>query len=88
MGPTKRKPTKTGEALLAIMKKRNMGTNALAASMGKDVPITRISERIYQKNISVKNLDEMAKAMAYKIMLVPIDTKANDDFFEIGSDDE
>ena len=83
MGPTKRTPTKTGDAILAIMKKRDMGTKALAIAMGENVPLNRISERIYQKNISVNNLNEMVRAMGYKIMLVPIETKGKEGFFEI-----
>jgi hypothetical protein len=42
-----------------------------------------LSERFKQKNISIAKLNEMLRAMDYKIVLVPRDSKVPTDGFEV-----
>lgn len=81
-----RKLTQTGSAIVSIMEKRGMGTLALADALGGK-PVSTISDRIRQKNISVDKLNEIVRVMGYKIMLVPAGTKG-DGFYDIGGDDK
>lgn len=81
-----RKLTQTGSAIVSIMEKRGMGTLALADALGGK-PVSTISDRIRQKNISIDKLNEIVRVMGYKIMLVPAGTKG-DGFYDIGGDDK
>lgn len=81
-----RKLTQTGSAIVSIMGKRGMGTLALADALGGK-PVSTISDRIRQKNISIDKLNEIVRVMGYKIMLVPAGTKG-DGFYDIGGDDK
>lgn len=81
-----RELTQTGKAIMAIMEKREMGTIALADALGGK-PVSTISDRIRQTNISVDKLNEIVRVLGYKIMLVPAGTKG-DGFYDIGGDDK
>ena len=42
-----------------------------------------LSERFTQKNISIVKLDEMLRAMDYKIIIAPRETKIQENCFEV-----
>lgn len=42
-----------------------------------------LSERFKQKNVSVEKLNEMLRAMDYKVVIVPRETKVPDGGFEV-----
>ena len=64
---------KTNEAVRSIMKSKDIGTNTLAAKVGKSPRL--VSDRLSQENISIAKLTEILRVMDYKIVLVPRDTK-------------
>lgn len=70
---------KANEAVRAIMKSQNIGTNALAEKMGK--PARLVSDRLSQENISIDKLTEMLRIMDYRIAFVPRDAKMPDDSY-------
>lgn len=82
MARNHRETTAVGTALLDIMSKKGMGTSALADAMGGK-NVATVTERIYQKNISIDKLSEMVKLLGYKITLVPFGTRG-DDFYDVG----
>lgn len=42
-----------------------------------------LSERFKQKNVSVEKLNEMLRAMDYKVVIVPRETKVPENGFEV-----
>ena len=71
-------------AVREIMARTGTGTNMLAKMIGK-IPQT-VSDRLNPEkglNLSVDKLDELVSAMGYKIMLVPIDVKVQDGWYEV-----
>lgn len=67
---------KANEAIRNIMKLSGVGTNALAARMGKSARL--VSDRLSQENISVDKLNEMLRVMGYKLMVVPREARTPD----------
>ena len=71
-------------AVRAIMERTGTGNNALAKKIGK-IPQT-VSDRLNTEkgtNMSTDKLDELIRAMGYKIVLVPEDTKVKDGWYEV-----
>ncbi len=57
------------EAVKRIMEESNVTNAKLASRIGTSNAV--IYERLTQKNISIKNLDQMLAAMDYEIVLQP-----------------
>lgn len=72
---------KTTDALIQIKEKQGIGTNALADRMGRNPRL--ISERIHQENISIGKLDEILRALDYKIVLVPRETREQEGWYRV-----
>lgn len=72
---------KAVEAVRAIMKEQDIGTNKMADRMGK--PARLVSDRLSQENISLSKLNEMLRILDYKIQIVPRETRAIDGSFDI-----
>lgn len=71
-------------AVRAIMERKGIGLNALAKEIGK-IPQT-VSDRLNpakSTNLSIDKLDELIRAMGYKIVLVPEETKLKDGWYEV-----
>ena len=69
------------EAIKAIMSKQGVKGAALADRI--KVKYGTLRERLTQKNVSIGKLEEMARALDYKVLLVPRDTKLPDGGYEI-----
>ena len=72
------------EALKLIMGKQSVTPAMLRDRLG--IKPTTLSQRFTQKNISVDKLHEMLRAMDYKIVLVPRNTRLADNEIEITSE--
>lgn len=72
---------KSGEAVRLIMNNKDISVTKLADRMGRSSRL--VCDRIAAKNIIMNNLAEMLRVMDYKIVVVPSDTKLQDDWFEI-----
>ena len=72
---------KAVEAVRAIMKEQDIGTNKMADRMGK--PPRLVSDRLSQDNISITKLNEMLRLLDYKVMFVPRDTRIPDGGYEV-----
>ena len=60
---------KVNEAVREIMVSQEVGPFALAARIGKKPRV--VTDRLAQENISIDKLNEMLRALDYKIMIVP-----------------
>ena len=72
-------------AVRDIMEKKGIGTNALADRIGK--PARLVSDRLSLdkgENISVDKLSELLRAMDYKVVLVPRETRVSQEWYEVG----
>ena len=69
------------EAIKAIMSKQGVKGAALADRI--KVKDGTLRERLTQKNVSISKLEEMARALDYKVLLVPRDAKLPDGGYEI-----
>ena len=69
------------EAIKAIMSKQGVKGAALADRI--KVKNGTLRERLTQKNVSIGKLEEMARALDYKVLLVPRDAKLPDGGYEI-----
>ena len=69
------------EAFKKIMDIRNVKPSVLCDRL--NIKSNVLSERFKQKNISVAKLNEMLRAIDYKIVLVPRDSKVPDNGFEV-----
>lgn len=74
----------TMSAVREIMKLREVKPSMLCDRLG--IKSNVLSERFKQENISITKLNEMLKAMDYKIILVPRNTRLPENSFEIGTD--
>lgn len=72
---------KTGEAVREVMKITQTSVGELADQLGKSPRL--VSERLGQENISIKKLDELLRAMKYKILIVPRETSVPSNSFKI-----
>lgn len=69
-----------------IMEKEDVKPSALAERL--KIKNNTLSERMTQKNISVRKLNEMLKAMNYKMVIVPQDVQVEDGWYELTIDGE
>lgn len=72
------------KAVREIMEKKGIGTNALADRIGKQARV--VSDRLSLdkgENISVEKLNELLRAMDYKIVVVPRETRVGSEWIEI-----
>ena len=60
---------KANEAVREIMAEQEIGPSVLASRIGKTPRV--VTDRLAQENISIKKLNEMLRALDYKIMIVP-----------------
>ncbi len=60
---------KTKEAIREIMKQQNVGISALASRIGRTPRL--VSDRLSQGNISIEKLNELLRALDYKVVVVP-----------------
>ena len=72
---------KAVEAVRAIMKEQDIGTNKMADRMGK--PARLVSDRLSQENISLTKLKEMLRILDYKVIIVPRETRVPEGGFEV-----
>lgn len=69
------------EAIKAIMKAKDIKPAVLCGRLS--IKSNVLSERFKQKNVSVEKLNEMLRAMDYKVMVVPRDTRLPEGGYEI-----
>ena len=72
------------KAIRAIMDRKGVGLNALARMLGKNSQF--VSDKLNPAkglNMSTDKLDEMIRAMGYKIVLMPADVCIRDGWFEV-----
>lgn len=72
---------KSTEAIKEIMKEQNMTATALGKRIGKTQKV--VSDRLRLENLSTDKLNEMLRALDYKIVLVPADTRLPKDSYEV-----
>ena len=72
---------KASEAIRKIFEKSELKFSELMDMLG--VESNTLANRFKQDNLSVKKLDEMARVMKYKIVLVPRDTRMKSDWYEV-----
>ena len=68
---------KTNEALRAIMEKQSVGVAQLAKRIEKSSRL--VSDRLSLENISVEKLNEMLRALDYKLVIVPHNKPTSED---------
>ena len=69
------------EAVKAIMGIKDIRPAVLCDRLG--IKSNVLSERFKQKNVSVEKLNDMLRAMDYKVVVVPRDTRVPEGGFEI-----
>lgn len=69
------------EAIREVAKRRDLKQVEISSKLG--VKPNVLSERMRQKNITISKLDEIMKAMEYKIVIVPGDARLPDGGYEI-----
>ena len=72
---------KAVEAVRAIMKEQNVGTNKMADRMGK--PARLVSDRLNQENISIVKLNEMLRLLDYKVVVMPVSDRTPKNAYEV-----
>lgn len=68
---------KTNEALRTIMEKQSVGVSQLAKRIEKSPRL--VSDRLSLENISVEKLNEMLRALDYKLVIVPHNKPTSED---------
>lgn len=69
------------EAVKEIMKLKDVRPAVLCDRLG--IKSNVLSERFKQKNVSVEKLNDMLRAMDYKVVVVPRDTRIPEGGYEI-----
>ena len=72
---------KAVEAVRAIMKEQNVGTNKMADRMGK--PARLVSDRLNQEHISIVKLNEMLRLLDYKVVVMPVSDRTPKNAYEV-----
>lgn len=70
------------DAIKEIMHNQGISQGVLAKRVGAKDNIT-INKRLKMENISLKLLDEMAKALGYKVILMPDTQRTPTDSYEV-----
>ena len=69
------------EAVKEVMKMQEVRPAVLCDRLG--IKSNVLSERFKQKNVSIEKLNEMLRAMDYKVVIVPRDAKVPENGFEV-----
>lgn len=69
------------EALKEVMRITEVKTSVLADRLG--IKQNVLSERYKQRNVSVNKLSEMLRALDYKVVVVPRNTRIPDGGYEV-----
>lgn len=69
------------EALKEVMRITEVKTSVLADRLG--IKQNVLSERYKQRNVSVNKLSEMLRALDYKVVIVPRNTRIPDGGYEV-----
>lgn len=69
------------ETIREVAKRRNLKQVEISSKLG--VKPNVLSERMRQKNITISKLNEIMKAMDYKIVIVPGDSRLPDGGYEV-----
>lgn len=69
------------EALRAIMERNGIKFSVLMDRLG--IKSNALANRLSRENITIGRLVEMARALDYKIVMVPRDTRLSSDWFEV-----
>lgn len=72
---------KANKIIREVMKNQNEKVASLADKLGL-VPNV-LSQRLTQENISTNKLDEMLRAMGYKIIVVPRDVREQEGWYRV-----
>ena len=72
---------KSTEAIKEIMKEQNVTATALGKRIGKTQKV--VSDRLRLENLSTDKLNEMLRALDYKIVIMPADTRLPKDSYEV-----
>ena len=73
---------KAGEALKSIMKKQNVTQSVMARRLNAKSRQV-VGMRLNMDNLSVHTVNEMCKALGYKIVLMPDTTPTPKDAYEV-----
>lgn len=68
-------------AVREIMTKQNQKVAALADQL--NIKSNVLCERLGQENISIAKLDEMVRAMGYKIVVMPRETREQEGWYRV-----
>lgn len=72
------------KASTAVRKIMALNHETIPTLMDKlSIKYTTLSERLRQDNISVEKLDQMVRAMGYKIVLMPSSTKEEKGWYRV-----
>ena len=69
------------EAVKEVMKIQEVRPAVLCDRLG--IKSNVLSERFKQKNVSIEKLNDMLRAMDYKVVIVPRDAKVPENGFEV-----
>lgn len=69
------------DAVKEVMKIKEVRPAVLCDRLG--IKSNVLSERFKQKNVSVEKLNDMLRAMDYKVVIVPRETKVPENGFEV-----
>lgn len=72
---------KANEAVREVMKEQGLGVTALASRMGKSTRL--VSDRLAMENISIGKLNELLRALDYKVVVVPRSKTLKSDEYEV-----
>lgn len=71
----------TSEAFKKIMEKRGVKFSVLMGRLG--IASNTLSNRLNRPNMTIGMLADMAKALDYKVVLIPRETRSIPDSFEL-----
>ena len=74
---------KATEAIKEVLKRNGISKAALARRLGMDPSKSAIRMRLEMDNIGVVKLSETLRALDYKIVVMPSDTRMNEEWIEI-----
>lgn len=72
---------KAAEVIRAIMARNSIKVSTLAARL--NIKSNVLSERLSQPNVSMNKMNEMLRAMDYKIVVLPREARIPDGGFEV-----
>lgn len=72
---------KASEAIRKVMEIKGVKFSVLMGRLG--LKSNALANRLSMPNMSIAKLSEMAKALDYKVVLVPRETRINSESFEV-----